>query len=107
MRQQPPASTEPSVRFIRRTEVIRRTGISDSERQVLARRGEFPKQVQISPRCVAWVENEIDAWCRERIAARDAALAVIGPPVPRHQAAAHARAEPFEASNQMEMTPNQ
>lgn len=79
MRQQP--TSGPAVRFIRRAEVVRRTGISDSERQLLARRGEFPRQVQISPRCVAWVEEEIDAWCRGRIAARDATPAVIGPPV--------------------------
>jgi prophage regulatory protein len=95
VRQQLPTPTGPVLRFIRRAEVIRRTGISDSERQILARRGEFPRQVQISPRCVAWVEDEIDAWCRDRIAARDATPVVVGSPVRRlhpTQAAAEAAA---------------
>ena len=60
MRHQSTSSAEP-VRFIRRAELLKRTGISDAERQILTRRGEFPRQVQISPRCVGWVETEVDA----------------------------------------------
>jgi prophage regulatory protein len=48
------------------------------ERVSLARRsvydavkaGRFPRQVQLSPGRVAWVEDEIDAWLSDRIAAR-------------------------------------
>lgn len=33
--------------------------------------GEFPAQVKVGPRHVAWVESEIDAWINARIADRD------------------------------------
>ncbi|WP_447530107.1 helix-turn-helix transcriptional regulator [Vreelandella sp. TE19] len=32
-------------------------------------RGDFPKPVRLSPRSVAWVENEVDAWIEQRIEA--------------------------------------
>ena len=35
------------------------------------RHGEFPKPVNLSPRRIAWPEEEIDAWIDERIAARE------------------------------------
>jgi prophage regulatory protein len=33
--------------------------------------GEFPAPVQLSPHRIAWVESEVDAWLKARIAARD------------------------------------
>lgn len=41
----------------------------------LAKDGGFPKPVQISPRRVAWVEAEIDAWIAARVAERDQEVA--------------------------------
>jgi prophage regulatory protein len=37
----------------------------------LEKAGKFPKRVPISPSRVAWVEQEIDAWIKARVAARD------------------------------------
>jgi predicted DNA-binding transcriptional regulator AlpA len=37
------------------------------------RAGQFPKRVQVSPGRVAWVEDEIRQWVKDRIAARDTA----------------------------------
>jgi predicted DNA-binding transcriptional regulator AlpA len=45
--------------------------LSDSQRDVLEAKGEFPQRVQLSERAVGWVEAEIDDWCAARIAARD------------------------------------
>jgi prophage regulatory protein len=36
-------------------------------------RSEFPRRVRLSPKRVAWVQAEIEAWCTERNDARDAA----------------------------------
>ena len=34
-------------------------------------KGEFPKQVKLGGRSVAWVESEVQDWIDTRIAARD------------------------------------
>jgi prophage regulatory protein len=59
------------MRILRRPEVELRTGLSNSQRDILEARGEFPRRVPLGPRTVGWIEAEIDAWCAERIAARD------------------------------------
>ena len=33
--------------------------------------GTFPQPINISDRCIAWLETEIDAWVKERTAERD------------------------------------
>jgi prophage regulatory protein len=33
--------------------------------------GTFPKPVKLGPKAVGWVEEEIDAWIRARMAERD------------------------------------
>jgi len=48
-----------------------KTSISRSHIYALIESGEFPKQVSLSERSVAWVETEIDEWIDSRIAARD------------------------------------
>ena len=72
MAQQRPSQNQRPLRFLRGDEVETRTGFSASQRDVLEHRGEFPRRVQLSTRCVGWVEHEVDAWCAARIAARDA-----------------------------------
>lgn len=37
----------------------------------LVKAGSFPAPVPISEKRIAWVEAEIDAWVRERVASRD------------------------------------
>ena len=58
-------------RLIRFPEVRRRTGLSKTTAWRGIRRGWFPKPVRLSPGCVAWVEDELDAWIEARLAARD------------------------------------
>ena len=38
-------------------------------------RGEFPRQVKLGGRSVAWVESEVQDWIEARIAARDQGVA--------------------------------
>lgn len=62
--------------LIKRREVLARTTLANSTLYELMRAGKFPQSVQIGPRSVAWVEEEVDAWIEERIeAARAKAVA--------------------------------
>ncbi|PHM50985.1 helix-turn-helix transcriptional regulator [Xenorhabdus sp. KK7.4] len=53
--------------LIRLPEVQRRTGYSKAWIYKLISDGEFPKQVKIGPRSVAFIEAEIDDWIAQRI----------------------------------------
>lgn len=59
----------PARRFIKRQEVESITGLSCTEiyRRVAA--NTFPKQINLGPKCVVWIEAEVLAWCDECIAA--------------------------------------
>ncbi|BET95603.1 helix-turn-helix transcriptional regulator [Xenorhabdus taiwanensis] len=59
--------------LIRLPEVQRRTGYSKAWIYKLISDGEFPKQVKIGPRSVAFIEAEIDNWIAQRIAESRAA----------------------------------
>lgn len=50
------------MRFIRLTEVINKVGLSKSQIYQLVAEGNFPKQVRISARAVAWKDFEIEEW---------------------------------------------
>ena len=83
-------------RFIREPEVVSRTGLSPTAIDKLEEVGEFPRRVPIAERAVAWVEAEIEAWQRDRIAARDdaarsAQLKLLRSPPPARQRLQHAR----------------
>lgn len=60
---QSPAPT----RFLRRPEVERRTGLARTTIYLLERAGKFPQRHTLTPRCVAWLESDVDQWIRERI----------------------------------------
>lgn len=60
-------------RLIRRREVERRTGLARSSIYDLIRAGRFPAPVRLTESTVAWVEQEVDDFIAERIAARSAA----------------------------------
>ena len=60
--------TNPPTRFLRRPEVTARTGLSRSTIKVRMREGCFPRPVLLGGRAVGWIEAEVDAWIRERIA---------------------------------------
>lgn len=57
-------------KMLRVRQVIERTGLPRSSLYLLIERGEFPRQVKLGPRTVAWVESEIDEWMSARIATR-------------------------------------
>ncbi|PHM63350.1 helix-turn-helix transcriptional regulator [Xenorhabdus ishibashii] len=59
--------------LIRLPEVQRRTSYSKAWIYKLISDGEFPQQVKIGPRSVAFIESEIDDWIAQRIAESRAA----------------------------------
>ena len=63
----------PNACFISVAMVSERTSLSRSVIYKLAKEGKFPKSVIIASRAARWVSDEVDAWCAERIARRDAA----------------------------------
>ena len=48
-------------------EVMARTGLSRSTIYDLIHKGQFPSQINLGPRAVGWVENEIVDWIEARI----------------------------------------
>ncbi|MEQ1968524.1 AlpA family transcriptional regulator [Xenorhabdus nematophila] len=59
--------------LIRLPEVQRRTGYSKAWIYKLISAGEFPKQVKLGSRSIAFIESEIDNWIAQRIAVSRAA----------------------------------
>jgi len=59
---------EPAARsLIRKPEVRRRTGYSDTTIWRLERDGLFPRRVQIGEMAVGWYEDEISEWIQSRV----------------------------------------
>ena len=54
------------MRLIRIYEVQRVTGLSRHSIRRLEQQGTFPQRRRVSPRVVAWVEEEIDEWIAAR-----------------------------------------
>ncbi|MBA3838300.1 MAG: AlpA family transcriptional regulator [Sphingobium sp.] len=63
---QPPrlAATAPA-RFLRLPEVIARVGLRRSAIYQRMSEGRFPRSRSLGPKCVVWVEAEINDWMRE------------------------------------------
>jgi prophage regulatory protein len=81
----------PPLTFLRKRGVLTRTGFSSSQLDRLEALNLFPKRVPLGQRAVGWIEYEIVAWQRARIARRDA-IAVAEerriariPPAQRHR----------------------
>ncbi len=55
--------------FLRLPRVRALTGLSESSLYELVRARRFPTPVQIGPRTVAWVSDEVRQWAAERISA--------------------------------------
>ena len=62
---------EQDIRLIKMTEVLKKTGMSKSTVYSLISHGMFPQQVSLGIRSVAFVEAEVDAWIRNKIANRN------------------------------------
>ena len=57
--------------FLRKAEVFRRTGMSDTTVWRKEKAGEFPKRVKITGKIVGWDEAEIEAYQQALLAERD------------------------------------
>ena len=58
------------MRVIKLKDVIDTTGLSKSSIYAYMSRGDFPKPIQLGPRAVAWVEEEVHGWLEEKVKAR-------------------------------------
>lgn len=59
--------TNRDLTLLRLPAVKARTGLSRSTIYLYVSEGIFPKPVQLGPRAVAWVADEIEAWIAQRI----------------------------------------
>ena len=55
------------VEFIPIREVTRMTSLSKKVVYRLMRDGQFPRQVPLSPRRVAWIRSEVEGWQRSKL----------------------------------------
>ena len=58
--------------FLRLPEVKRRVGVSTPTIYRWVAAGVFPRPIRVGDNTSAWIESEVAAWQRDRIAARDA-----------------------------------
>lgn len=54
-------------RILRLKSVLERTGLSRSTLYRKIEGGTFPKQVQISERCIGWREADVEGWLRNPV----------------------------------------
>ena len=57
-------------RLLTLKEVKHKTGLGSTTVYKLVKRGEFPRQVQVGPRSVRWLQTEIDQWISRRVEQR-------------------------------------
>lgn len=62
-------------KLLRKTEVIKATGLCGSMIYRLMKEQKFPKSVPITPGRVGWVDSEVEAWITAKIADRDSKAA--------------------------------
>lgn len=60
-----------SLRILRLSDVIKKTGIPKSSLYSKIAKGEFPKPINLSVRSVGWLEEEIHDWILSRISKGD------------------------------------
>ena len=63
--------TTTSLRILRAKEVDHLTGTHETQRYRLEAIGRFPRRVKITDKSVGWIEGEILAWIKGRMAVRD------------------------------------
>lgn len=58
--------TNSQIRFIRKKEVMHRTGLSSTGIYDLIKRGLFPKQITLAGgKSVAWLESDVESWLKQ------------------------------------------
>lgn len=65
-------STKQPANLIRLNSVLNKTGLSRSTIYRLMSKGNFPKQVKLSERAMAWSSEAIDAWIDEKLGGKAA-----------------------------------
>jgi len=56
----------PFRRTIRRKELLQIVPLAETTIYELERRGDFPRRFNLTPRCVVWDLEEVEAWIEER-----------------------------------------
>ncbi len=87
-----PPSSQPLKRTIRRDELHSMVPLGDTTIYEMEQRGEFPRRFALSPRCVVWDLNEVEAWLETR---RRAPISQANPPDVRRR-----RNRPVRGSDQ-------
>ncbi|MCO6356817.1 AlpA family phage regulatory protein [Pseudoalteromonas shioyasakiensis] len=59
------------MRLIKLKEVMTKTSLGHSSIYKFIAEGNFPKQVSLGAKSVAWVESEVDDWILSRVHARN------------------------------------
>ncbi len=54
-------------KIIKIHEVIQKTSLSKSSIYAYISTNDFPNQISLGPRCVGWLESDIDAWIEQCI----------------------------------------
>lgn len=57
--------------LMRKHEVLRRTGLSNSSLYLLIANGRFPRPIRLGPRTVRWVEREVQGFIDACVAGRN------------------------------------
>lgn len=70
-------------RTIRRPELRQIVPLADTTIYEMEQRGEFPKRFNLTPRCIVWDLDEVQAWVEERrrVCGTDAMMRARGPDV--------------------------
>ena len=69
--------TRAPTRILRLPEVMARTGLSRTTIYRWRLAGRFPQPVRLGTRCVGWIESEVEAWLRERMAERRGGAEIV------------------------------
>lgn len=70
----PNHSVPPRLTILRRREVEARTGLSRSTIYLRVAARSFPSPINLGGRAVGWVEDEIEAWLQQQVAASRRAI---------------------------------
>lgn len=54
-------------RILRLKDVMEKTGLSRSTIYLKIKHGDFPKPIDLGPRCIGWLESEIIQWIENKI----------------------------------------
>lgn len=68
-------------RLVRRTELRLIVPLADTTIYDMESKGQFPRRFSLTPRCVVWDLDEVEAWLRERRQASAQGL-IKSPPQP-------------------------